>query len=73
MTGPTSVDVSKPNPTGEGGWLSDKAWAGILQLAKQLDAYKHFDLDFEKYISDWERIYNSKEPYSDNEIWPDRW
>jgi hypothetical protein len=30
MTGSTSVDMEKPNPTGEGGWMSDKIWASVL-------------------------------------------
>jgi len=30
MTGGTSVDMPKPNPTGEGGWMTDKIWASIL-------------------------------------------
>jgi hypothetical protein len=30
MTGATSIEMERPNPTGDGGWLSDKAWASIL-------------------------------------------
>jgi hypothetical protein len=30
MTGGTKVDMPKPNPTGEEGWVSDKMWASIL-------------------------------------------
>lgn len=30
MTGGTSIDMPKPNPTGEAGWMTDKMWASIL-------------------------------------------
>jgi dynein heavy chain len=30
MTGGTRVEMSRPNPTGEDGWMSDKMWASIL-------------------------------------------
>lgn len=26
MTGATSVEMDRPNPSGEGGWMSDKIW-----------------------------------------------
>ena len=73
MTGPTSVELERPNPTGEGGWLNDKAWAGILEMAKNIPTFKYFDLDFEKYLSEWENIYNSQKPFSNKEKWPDKW
>jgi dynein heavy chain len=62
MTGATSVDFNRPNPTGENGWLSDKAWASILEMSRVLTSFYGFDKDFEKYIHDWERIYNSAKP-----------
>ncbi len=62
MTGATSIDMERPNPSGGSGWLSDKAWASILQLSRELPAFNGFDKDFEKYIQDWERIYNSPKP-----------
>lgn len=30
MTGGTSIDMPKPNPTGDQGWITDKMWASIL-------------------------------------------
>jgi len=30
MTGGTSVEMARPNPTGDEGWLTDKTWASIL-------------------------------------------
>jgi len=62
MTGATSIEFDRPNPTGENGWLTDKAWASVLELARVLPAFKGFDKDFEAHIQDWERIYNSSSP-----------
>ena len=62
MTGGTSIDMERPNPSGPNGWLSDKAWANILEVGRVLTEFKDFDKDFEKYINDWERIYNSLKP-----------
>jgi dynein heavy chain len=73
MTGATSIDFDRPNPTGERGWLSDKAWASIIEMSKFLPAFNGFDKDFEKHIHDWERIYNSSKPHSTKETWPGTW
>lgn len=62
MAGATSIDFDRPNPTGDSGWLSDKAWASILEMSRLLPAFKGFDTDFEKHIHDWEKIYNSQRP-----------
>lgn len=59
MTGATSIDFDRPNPTGNNGWLSDKSWASIIEMSKILPNFHGFDKDFEKYIHDWERVYNS--------------
>jgi hypothetical protein len=50
MTGPTAVDFERPNPTGKNGWLSDKAWASILELSSILKTFAGFDKDFEKHL-----------------------
>lgn len=73
MTGATSVDMERPNPSGENGWLSDKAWVSILELSRSIPAFHGFDKDFEKYLSDWERIYNSLKPQSLKDPWPGQW
>ena len=73
MTGATSIDMERPNPTGENGWLSDKSWASILQLGRELPSFAGFDKDFEKYVADWERIYNSLKPQSLKDPWPGQW
>ena len=46
MAGATQVDMTKPNPTGESGWLSDKAWLGILEMTTKFDSFKGLDDDF---------------------------
>lgn len=59
MTGGTSVDMPKPNPTGEGGWMTDKIWASILQISGEFEAFKGLDENIEKNLAHWEKIYNS--------------
>lgn len=73
MTGATSIEFERPNPAGENGWLNDKSWASILEMSRVLPAFKGFDTDFENYLQDWERIYNSQKPHSSKEIWPGQW
>jgi len=70
MTGGTSVEMEKPNPTGEGGWMSDKIWASILQLSREYEPFKGLDTNFEKNIDEWERIYNLGKPQSKKANWP---
>ena len=70
MTGGTRVDMKKPNPSGDGGWLTDKAWASILQISDEFDAFKGLDESFEKHLGEWERIYNSQKPQSKKANWP---
>lgn len=62
MTGGTAVEFSRPNPTGENGWLSGRSWATIIEVAKVLPSFKGFDTDFETHIQDWEKVYNSPKP-----------
>lgn len=62
MTGATSIDFDRPNPAGDNGWLTDKAWASILELSRVLPAFKGFDVDFEAHLAHWEKIYNSQTP-----------
>ena len=62
MAGATQVEMTKPNPTGEGGWLTDKAWLTILEMSSKFDSFKGFDDDFVANLSTWEKIYNSASP-----------
>lgn len=62
MAGATQVEVTKPNPTGESGWLSKKAWLSILEISTKFKTFKNFDEDFIKNVVAWEKIYNSAKP-----------
>ena len=62
MTGATSITFDRPNPTGGSGWLTDKAWASLIELSKLNSEFNGFDKDFEVHIHDWERVYNSSAP-----------
>ena len=62
MTGGTKVEMSKPNPSGEKGWLTDTTWAAILQISEEFEEFKGLDTSFEKDNKEWERIYNLQKP-----------
>lgn len=70
MTGATSVDMARPNPTGNNGWLSDKAWASILELSRTIPAFTGLDTSFESQLAEWEHVYNSQIPHRSKEEWP---
>jgi len=59
MAGATQVEMTKPNPTGDGGWLGDKAWLSFLEMSKGFPQFAGFDDDLCKHIDAWEKIYNS--------------
>lgn len=59
MTGGTKLDMKRPNPTGEGGWMSNKIWASILQIEDEFPAgFKGLSENFENNLDEWERVYN---------------
>ena len=62
MAGATQVELTKPNPTGNSGWLSNKAWLSILEISAKFKTFKNFDDDFVKHIAIWENCYNSAKP-----------
>lgn len=62
MTGGTSVEMKRPNPSGEEGWLTDKTWASILQVAELFPEFKGLDESFETNNKEWERVYNLQKP-----------
>ena len=70
MTGASAIEFERPNPTGANGWLLNKPWASILELSRVLDCFKGFDLDFEKNINEWEKVYNSPVPQKKKTVWP---
>jgi len=62
MTGGTSVEMARPNPTGEQGWVTNKMWASILQISRDFAAFKGLDTNIEKNLPQWEQVYNSQNP-----------
>ena len=68
--GTTRVEMSRPNPTGEEGWVSDKTWASILQVSEEFEGFKGLEINFEKNLDEWERIYNLQKPQSKKANWP---
>lgn len=70
MTGGTSVEMPKPNPTGEQGWITNKMWASILQISNDFEAFKGLDENVEKNLDQWEAVYNSQNPQSKKTKWP---
>jgi len=71
MQGGTRVEMKRPNPTGEGGWMTDKTWASILQASESFDCFKGLDENFEENLSQWERVYNSSNPHLEVDNWPE--
>lgn len=62
LVGVTQVETDKPNPTGEGGWMTDKTWAGINQLDAEFECFKGLAENVEKNIDKWFAIYNLAKP-----------
>jgi len=56
--------MTKPNPTGEGGWLLDKSWLAMLEMSSRFAVFKGFDDDFVLNLDKWEEIYNNVKPQS---------
>jgi len=74
MAGATQVDMTKPNPTGDSGWMTDKTWLTILEMSSKFESFKGFDEEVIKNLSLWEKIYNSPNPQSFKENpWPGQW
>lgn len=68
LTGAVKVTCDRPNPSGENGWLSDIQWAAIEEMSQKFDSFKGFDSDFEKYTSDWEKVYNDSNPHDEESL-----
>lgn len=71
MAGATQVEMTKPNPTGDSGWLSDKSWLSFLEMSSSFKQFKGFDDEFVKNLKDWQEIYNNSEPQDC--VWPGKW
>ena len=68
MTGGTRVEMSRPNPTGANGWMTDKTWASVLQISEDFECFAGLDTNIEKHLDEWQRIYNQQMPQ--DEVWP---
>ena len=74
LAGATQVDLTKPNPTGDGGWLTDKSWLAILEMSSTFTVFNGLDESFIKDTKAWEKIYASANPQSAKENpWPAPW
>jgi dynein heavy chain len=73
MAGATQVEMTKPNPTGENGWLLDKAWLSFLEMSSRFPVFAGFDDEFAANVDKWEEIYNNLKPQSGKLIWPGKW
>ncbi|GMH32802.1 hypothetical protein BSKO_00636 [Bryopsis sp. KO-2023] len=60
LTGPTSSEVTSPNPASE--WLTEKSWVEILNLAK-LPNFQGFDAHFTDDIVHYKDIFDSNEAH----------
>ncbi|CAM9175434.1 unnamed protein product [Chrysoparadoxa australica] len=61
LQGATTMELARPNPVPEGGWLGDKTWGEFLALA-EMPAFKGLDVDVEKQLPKWQDIFNAAEP-----------
>ena len=62
MAGSTQVDVTKPNPVGEGGWLGEKAWLSVLEMSAKFEVFKGLDDHFIANTNAWKQIYDALSP-----------
>lgn len=69
--GVTKVKVDDPNPTGEGGWMTDKTWAGFLQLSEEFECFKGLDDSAVQNTDGWEKIYNLMAPEEAQDQFPE--
>ncbi|XP_012657935.1 dynein heavy chain 12, axonemal-like, partial [Otolemur garnettii] len=61
LTGGVSLKSAEKNP--DPTWLQDKSWEEICR-ASEFPAFRGFRTHFCEYISEWQEIYNSKEPHN---------
>jgi len=61
LQGSTSMDLAEPNPTGAGGWLSDKSWSDILALC-ELPSFKDFKTAFKTNAKKWSAVVDASSP-----------
>jgi dynein heavy chain len=69
LTGGLAIDQKlPPNPAPE--WLRDRAWTEAVRISNY-NQFRNFSTDMTSQISQWEKIYNSPEPYK--EVLPGTW
>uniref|UniRef100_A0A8C5VFT1 Dynein axonemal heavy chain 12 n=1 Tax=Microcebus murinus TaxID=30608 RepID=A0A8C5VFT1_MICMU len=61
LTGGVSLKSAEKNP--DPSWLQDKSWEEICR-ASEFPAFKGLRTHFCEHISEWQEIYNSKEPHN---------
>lgn len=57
MVGGTAISAKRPVP-GEG-WLTEKQWGNLIELAETVPAFKGLDFDFEENHEKWKNVYLS--------------
>lgn len=62
LMGITKAQPDQPNPSGEGGWMTDKTWAGFEQLTHDFDTFKGMDKNVIDNLDKWNHIYNASNP-----------
>jgi len=62
MAGSTQVDVTKPNPVPDDGWLSEKSWLTVLEMSSKYECFKGLDDHFTANIDAWKEIYDATDP-----------
>ena len=64
LQGSNSLALRRPNPGPAGGWLSDKAWADVLELSS-LPAFSNFDRFVEGHLPKFAALAESADPLAD--------
>ena len=55
MVGGVATDVTKPNPAGGSGWLSNKQWCGFEEVTLTFPkVFANFDQDLVANLNSWE-------------------
>lgn len=63
MAGSTKVTATDKNPSGADGWLSEKNWCAIEEMAEKFTTFKNLNKSFAKEVDKWEKFYESPNPH----------
>lgn len=69
LAGSTKVTPTDKNPSGMNGWLSDKNWCAIEELADKFPTFRGLNKRFAAEVDKWEKFYDSQNPHL-YETWP---